>query len=531
MPDDGKELMTGGVYCAVYDFGLFPYALGDVLTWNVQTAIRSEELGREQVDTYICVDGHQPPNIFQRDLITADNCELFFNEVFGAFGTHPRPGNVFLYRRRDEMVERLREACRGDAANSEDLADYERALADYQRALTTRGDGPTLMMEYFIKSIHSHERINAYAEAHGGIPLLRASMGCEPDVAGLLTKRFAGNRIVAIQMRLRRLDAGYSAENTYWRDSDFLEWYEFLKEAGKTHPDVQFVAMGRLQEKPLELLRLPNVMSLRTLGLGLGHELSLLLRSDLFIGTSSGFAAMANFSEVPYFITKMNAGACRAFAIAPGSERLPFAGERQILVYEAETRELLMQLFERGLQGVPPRSGTSPPSSDGVIDARSWDWEQSRWLQPGANTNRFFIDDCYSDKETAFLVWPRVKEASAALRKGLKDRAWTILDRIETNFPRMCKRFPEFLRLRAKLAVERNEWKILASCEANLKKLTVQGKRFARFSAILKQRWHWTYSIRRHVWKRLIHIWERKHRILGKLVKILTRPAPRRSGT
>jgi len=522
--------MTGRNYCAVYDFGLFPYALGDVLTWNVQTAIRCEELGRERVDAYICVDEHQPPNLFQRDLITADNCELFFNEVFGAFGTHPRPGNIFLYRRRDEMLERLREACRGDTANSEDLADYERALADYQRALTTRGDGPALMIEYFTRSIFSHERINAYAAAHRRIPLLRPSMGCKPDITGLITKRFVGNRIVAIQMRLRRLDVGYGAEFTYWRDSDFLEWYEFLKEAGTTHPDVQFVVMGRMQEKPLELLRLPNVISLRTLGMGLGHELSLLLRSDLFIGTSSGFAAMANFSEVPYFITKMNPGACRAFAIAPGSKRLPFAGERQILVYEPETRDLLMRLLERGLQGVPPRSGTSPPQSDGAIDARSWEWEQARWLEPGATTNRFFTDDGYSDKETAFLVWPRIKEARAAWRKGMKNRASTILHRVETCFPRMCGKFPEFLRLRAKLAVERNEREILTRCKANLKKLTVQNGGLAGSPAILMQRWHWTYPIRMRVWKQLIYIWERKHRIPGKLTRILMNLAAGRSG-
>jgi hypothetical protein len=522
--------MTGRTYSAVYDFGLFPFALGDVLTWNVQTAIRCEELGRERVDTYICVDEHQPPNLFQRDLITADNCGLFFNELFGAFGTHPKPGNVFLYRRREQMQQRLREALRGDAANLEDLADYGRALADYERALTTRGAGPALMIEYFTKSLHSHERINAYAAAHGGIPLLRPSMGCEPDVTGLLTKRFAGNRIVAIQMRQRRLDAGYGAEFTYWRDSDFLEWYEFLKEAGKTHPDVQFVVMGRLQEKPLELLRLPNVISLRTLGLGLGHELSLLLRSDLFIGTSSGFAALANFSEVPYFITRMNPEACRAFAIAPGSERLPFAGERQILVYEPETRDLLMRLLERGLQGVPPRSGTSGPPSDGVIDARSWEWEQSRWLQPGATTNRLFTDDCYSDKETAFLVWPRIKEANAAWRKGLKDRAWMLLHRLETCFPRMCERFPEFLRLRAKLAAERNEREVLTSCKANLKKLTAQGKRLAGFPAILVRRWHWSYPLRVRVRKRLVYIWERKHRIPGKLASILMNLAAGRSG-
>jgi len=276
---------------------------------------------------------------------------------------------------------------------------------------------------------------------------------------------------------------------------------------------VEFVVMGRLQEKPLELLRLPNVISLRSLGLGLGHELSLLLRSDLFIGTSSGFAAMANFSEVPYFITRMNPGACRAFAIAPGSERLPFAGERQILVYEPETRDLLMRLLERGLQGMPPRSGTSGLPSDGALDARSWEWEQSRWLQPGATTNRFFTDDRYSDKETAFLVWPRIKEANAAWRKGLKDRAWMLLHRVETCFPRTCGKFPEFLRLRAKLAVERNEQDILARCKVHLQKLRPVSR------SRLVRRWHRSYPLRMRVWKRLNYIWERKHRIPGKLTR------------
>ena len=527
--------MTNRVYCAVYDFGLFPYALGDVLTWNVQTAIRCEELGRECVDAYVCVDERHPPNIFQRDLITADNGALFFNELFGAFGTHPRPGNVLLYRRRDEMLARLREALRDDAANAEDLADYETAAADYERASAIGGSGrsvlighPAFMIEYFRKSIHSHERINAYSAEHGRVPLLRPSMGCEPDVTGLLTKRFAGNRIVAIQIRLRRLDAGYGAEHTHWRDSDFLEWYEFLKEAGKTHPDVQFVVMGRLQEKPIELLRLPNVISLRTLGMGLGHELSLLLRSDLFMGTSSGFAAMANFSKVPYFITKVNPEACRAFAIAPGSERLPFAGENQLLVYEPETRDLLMQLLERGLENVPPRDGPSCPRSHGVTDARSWEWEQSQGLPPGATTNRFFTDDSYDDTETAFLVWPRIKEARAAWRKGMEDRAWTVLHRVETNFPRMSERFPEFLRLRAKLAAARDEREVLASCRASLKRLTVEGQKPAGFETVMR-RWRWSYPLRRRLRKRLIYVWERKHRIPGKLASILMNLASRRT--
>jgi hypothetical protein len=113
----------------------------------------------------------------------------------------------------------------------------------------------------------------------------------------------------------------------------------------------------------------------------------------------------------------------------------------------------------------------------------------------------------------------------------MKDSAWMVLHRVETSFPRMCEKFPEFLRLRAKLAAERNEREILTSCKANLKTLTAQGKGFAGISTILKRRWHWSYPLRMRVWKRLIYIWGRKHRIPGKLVKILMRPAQRRSGT
>ncbi|MBI3044296.1 MAG: hypothetical protein HYY78_15855 [Betaproteobacteria bacterium] len=348
--------MSAQTLCAVYDFELMPYALGDVLTWNVQTAIRCEELGRDRVDVFICLDERFPANIYQRDLVTAENCGLFFSELFGAFGTHPRLGNVYLYRRREEVLQRLRELAQGDAANSESLADYERTLA--------RRDDDDALIRYFTKYVQRHEKINAFAREFGRIPLLRPSVGCEAAVEQLLANQFAGVRLVAIHTRLRRVDAGYGGAVTYSRDSDFLEWYEFLKEAGSKHPDVRFVVVGRLQEKPQELLRLPNVTSLRTLGLGLGHELTLMLRCDLFIGTSSGFAAMANFSEIPYFITRMTQRSSIAYDIAPAADRLPFAIEQQLLVYEPETLELLTRLLDRGLAAAPRRGGACGASTN-----------------------------------------------------------------------------------------------------------------------------------------------------------------------
>ncbi len=507
--------MTSKPYCAVYDFELMPYALGDVLTWNVQTAIRCEELGRDKVDVYICMDERYPSSIYQWDLITAENSALFFNELFGAFGTHPRLGDLHIYRDRDVMLSKLRELAADDPDTAESISDYEHAVKH-------REDG-NVLVSYFTKYIHSHERINAFALKHGRIPLLRASAGCEPDVAGLITKRLAGRRIVPFHTRLRSLDVGYGGAHTLDRDSDFLEWYEFLRTAAERRPDVQFVALGRLQEKPLEMLKLPNVMSLRTFGLGLGHELTLTLRSHLFMGTSSGFAAMANFSTVPYFITRMNPESCRAYRIEPGIDRLPFATQRQRLVYEPETRELLMRLLEQGLDGNPTNGSPPAPPLNPAIDVRSWEWERSRWLYRLATTYRFFSDDRYADKETAFLLWPKLKEARIAARNGSNESAWAALERIERHFPRMCGQFPEFLQLKLALATGRNDPSAASYCKQRLALLSAQPNVHGPLIGPVVQYLTWGYPFvlkAKYILRRMKYFWRRRHRIPGKIVRI-----------
>jgi hypothetical protein len=497
-------------YCAVYDFELMPYALGDVLTWNVQTAIRCEQAGRDRVDVLICMDERHPANIYQRDLVSAENCGLFFNELYGAFGTHPKLGNIALFRRREELLAHLRAAARDDAANAE-------VLADYEKALSRRTDDDALI-EYFTKYIHSHERINAFAKREGRIPLLHASLGTEPDVAGLLATRFAEKRVVAIHTRMRRLDVGYGGEHTYARDSDFLEWYEFLKDAAARHPAVQFVLLGRLQEKPLEVLKLPNVASLRLFGLGLGHELTLVLKSDLFIGTSSGFAAMANFSEAPYFVTRMTPASCKAYRIEQGAERLPFAAERQTLVYEPETRDMLMRLLERGLAAPPRRQARPGPGLDSAIDVKGWAWERSQWLYPDATTHRFFHEGAFADKETAFLLWPKLKDAEVADQQGRPEDAWAMLDRVATHFPQLIERFPEYLRLRKRLALRLGRAGIAVDCDLRLSALAAADslvEKAARYARRLYPAGAW-----------LKWAWSRKHRLPGKLLRLVrNRPA------
>jgi hypothetical protein len=422
-------------HVAIYDFELLPYALGDVLTWNIQTALRCEDMGLQKVDMFICMDPRHPASIYQRNLVVSENCSLFLNELFGAFGTHPTLGNIHLFGSRDEMLVALKEAASKDSIVAGSLSDYEKVLASR--------DNEAALNEYFIKYVYSHETINAFARKHGHIPLLAASRGCEPDVTSLINQRFAGKRIVVIHPRLRRLDYGYGGEHTYQRDSDIVEWHEFVRLAGNKHPDVQFVLVGRLQEKPLELLRLPNVVSLRMLGMGIGHELTLMLQADLFLGASSGFAAMANFSAIPYFITKMNREACKAYGIEEGSDRLPFAKPDQVLIYEPETSVLLMQLLEKQLQHAPRHSQLSVQTRDVGLHPDAFSRTRSQGLHPNATTTRFFADDSSADQETAFLIWPKIEEALDSFRRGEPTVAAATATRLKGVFPRLGERLPQ----------------------------------------------------------------------------------------
>lgn len=427
-------------YCAIYDFELVPYALGDVLTWCVQTSIRCREAGKSAVEVFILVDEKHPAGVYQANLITAENAFLFFNELFGAFACHPMMSDIHVFTDRERLIAALAERTAGDAVNEEVFGDY--------RTMLDQRDDFDALIAYFLKYVYSHDKINAYAAAHGGIPLLADSRGCAPDINGLRKLAFGGKRIVVVHPRLRRLDAGYGGDHTYTRDSDFLEWYEFLKEAETRNPEVQFVVMGRLQEKPIEILRLPNVTALRALGLGLGHELTLLRRADLFIGTSSGFAAMANFTEVPYFITRMNAESCKAYAIPDGHDRLPFAAPNQFLIYEPETKALLFDLLDRGL-ALPSKAELAQEIRMAEqFEATDFESFRRRMLHPASTTCRFFTGNAYADRETALLVTPHIEQGQKDLEAGDTGAAAETSARIEASFPRLAAISPSVRWLR-----------------------------------------------------------------------------------
>jgi hypothetical protein len=83
------------------------------------------------------------------------------------------------------------------------------------------------------------------------------------------------------------------------------------------------------------------------MGFGLGHELALLHRADLFMGSSSGFAAMATFCNKPYLITSIQRLFSSYIDVPVGARHYPFGNRDQILHWETETQDTLLEFYEK----------------------------------------------------------------------------------------------------------------------------------------------------------------------------------------
>lgn len=507
-------------FCSIYDFRLFPCSLSTVLRWNLLSAIRCVELGLKNTDLYICLENSGSENIFQESLGNSSSYILLFNELISALGTHPRLGNIYFYRSREEMLVRLREVSGSQTRFKSELDSYERALA-CRGIESLRTESPDN------GRASSRACTNVFTGVYRRTTTLRPSPGCRPDVDGLLAKRFSGKRIVVVDLRRHspKMEefAGAPGQSP---DSDTFEWYQFFEKARERRPDVQFIAVGRLQEIPSHLLTLSNLINLRTFGLGLGHELSLILSCDFFMGLPGGFASLACFSTIPYAIVGLNSTPNRDYQAEPEAQSPPISTERQILADGPVTRELLLEFLNRGIPLRHPNMAPRAPAFRDRIDVRSWEWERAQWLHPGATTSRYLTDNAYSDKETAYLVWPNLKRARTAYRSSSKDIAWSILQRIEYRFPRMCRRYPEFLRLKKRLAIEKMDKEALADCDEKIRTLTIQPQGFSSVACRLRDYWHWGYPGKlraRRIWAQILFVWERKHRIPGKMVQLSLR--------
>jgi hypothetical protein len=440
---------AGDLYHDIYDFSVFPVSLGDLLNWGVKSALRAQAAGRSRVHVHVVCD----PQMAELNPLQASTylVDLFVVEAIPAFYSHPLFSGLSLYRSRGDFRAAFASLARDDAASRE--------VFDRSEELFRRRADFDFILSAFRHDCSDQRDINACFARTGRYPQVGFLRDCLVDWRALQAQFSQRTFWVGVQFRLRRLDAGMpvTSEEGLRRDAAFSTWFDFMREAAARFPAVRFVVVGRLQEKPLELLRLPNVVTLRPLGMNLAHEIAALLHSDHYLGSSSGFAQVGHFSSLPYDVFNVTDAGCGYFGIPYGTRQLPIATPHQRLHYGPETTELLLDCLEQACQRAEPRSIPG-------------DLETSRTR----STDRFFLHERQNEAELANVLSARVLAAALAIERGELKQAHADLRALAESFPvvagwpdvRWLSRAAEDL-LAGTASAERREqvlWEISAFC-------------------------------------------------------------------
>lgn len=304
----------------IYDYSYAPYALGDALTWTMNLNVLAAEAGANAVDEYLVIDPGKPSSRYQ-PFINTHNYVSIIDGLFPAFLCSPWLRSLKVIRHAGTFhLFLLREALRRRPMWPSFLSHLNRKLD-------------------FI----SHRRIDAFYARHGYLPWLAPPRGYGAWADAFRRARCEDRFVVAVNVRQSALSL--TPANLY-RDAPIDEWLGFMSRTAERHPEVLFVILGGYTEWDRRLLRLSNVLIARTLGLGLGHELALIHQADLFMGSSSGFAVMATLSNIPYVITKIEHLFVQYADVSVGDRHYRFGNENQVLYWETETQEVLLDFFE-----------------------------------------------------------------------------------------------------------------------------------------------------------------------------------------
>lgn len=316
----------------IYDFSYSPYALGDALTWTMNLNVIAATKGCDAIDQYLVINPSRPGSRYQ-PFVNQHNYVSIIDDLFPAFLCNPKLRSLKLIRHPPSFsLFLLREVVRRRPMWPSFFSHLNRKLD-------------------FI----SHRRFNAYHRKHGRLPWLTAPRGY--GVWADEFRRTFGNGRFVVAVNVRQGALSLTPANLY-RDSPLPEWHAFIRRAAARHPDALFLILGGYTEWDREMLRLPSVLIPRTMGFGLGHELALLHRADLFMGSSSGFATMATFCDKPYLITNIQHLFSRYAGIPVGARHYPFGNENQILYWERENQDVLVAFFDELHDRVRARSAS-----------------------------------------------------------------------------------------------------------------------------------------------------------------------------
>jgi hypothetical protein len=322
-----KGSVKAAALLGIFDFSYQHYALGDLLTNQVNLAIIAAEQGLGHVDIVAMVNPDRP-SARQQTFVTRANYIAHLDNVMPVFACNPLLRSLQFVRDIQTFNYMVALHHRNHAPMCPDLNAH----------LKMRQDFPI-----------GHGRINAFHARYGDIPKLSAPRGYETWARRFHATELEGRPLVIINPRQSSLTEN---PTVIYRDAPLPAWHAFIDAVAERRPEVLFVMVGGFQEWEHRLLYRGNVFVPRAWGLRLAHELALLKIADLFMGTSSGFATFATFTDIAYAIVNVEHSFAGPAEVRLDDRHFPFAKANQVLTWRRETTEELLSLFDEVYAGV-----------------------------------------------------------------------------------------------------------------------------------------------------------------------------------
>jgi hypothetical protein len=325
----------------IFDFSYQHYALGDLLTSQVNLAIMAIEQGLSEIDIIVMVNPERP-SARQQIFVTRTNYTVHLDNVMPVFACNPFLRSLQLVRDPQTFNFTIALHHRNQLPMWPDLRTHLKMRQDYPI---------------------DHRRINAFHARRGYLPQLCAPRGYESWARRFHATELGGRPLVVINPRQSALT---ETPTVIYRDAPLPVWHDFIDTIGATRPELLFVMVGGFQEWEHTLMYRHNVFIPRAWGLRLAHELALLKIADLFMGTSSGFATFATFADVPYAIVNVEHAFASSAEVRLHARRYPFAKWNQVLTWQRETTEELLSLFDEISSDMQTGHATTPGRGGGV---------------------------------------------------------------------------------------------------------------------------------------------------------------------
>jgi hypothetical protein len=295
----------------VYNFSILPYALGDVITWNMKASARVLEMGGTGIDVVLVADPEEPANEHQKRFITPETYQAYLLDLLPVFYSNPMLRSLTISpvavpnHRFDAVVSTGRQV--------QKVINFWEGINSVLRS-----------------EISCHDDLYRFHKDQHKLPELTFPKGSE-------VLFHPGSVAVDIRTRSGSTKMDLTEPD---READLLVWEKVFKAL----PTTAFYILGRGEGKAGLFMDCPNVVHTRKLGMDLANEM-FLMHTLPFIGTLSGFAMYAIYGKQPYIIARVLEGARKNLGLQGGSD-LPWIQPKQTFLYGAENADMIISCLE-----------------------------------------------------------------------------------------------------------------------------------------------------------------------------------------